>query len=865
MKLKKTLSIISALSIISSMMTFPISAESENSSLLIDVSNMVIHDENLVYLGADYLKDCKTLFDEQEKVPSSVDNTNVDVDVWNSTSKTNWQPNMQSEYGEASFYIDLGANYVITGMCFLDTNGAPTWTISNGEPFNWNTIGSLTMDYYQSWRSITFDDNTPTRYLHFSSSATDTGVSEIAIYGYKVSELSEEQIQKTAPKENKSNKTNLTSGGKIGFNAFIDDPITSIIAGGNVREYHNFSWLLDDNGKVKFTQGTWGDMDSYYQAMKDNNISIIPCFQGTSNYIKSSKNVSSEIPVPDGADTTNPESYTIHAQTMYQVVSRYGSNSDIDVTTLNIADGQEVKTGLGLLSALENSNEPNKNWSGKSCYFSPYEMACMCSADYDGHEGTIENAGVKTADPDFKLAMGGLVSYSTMIDYLDEMKLWFDYNRKDGKFAVDIINVHMSPNACNPESSDFVQKIQELQSWIDNNAPNTELWISEYEINMSDCVVDNLDNHDNEDYQLKYAQRVARTYLLAVGQGVDRISKFQLRDEAEGVYYNSGLVTQKGEWNKKLAWYYTAGMSSVLENADFIQDISTDNVCIYQFLDRNTNETIYCLWSPTDNNTTIDNFELPIENGSSAYLTELGTYAEGVTSKIDVQDSSIKVNVSESPIFVTISNEEKSIVNGKHNQIKPKSICLTVNETTEVCNLEDNTPPMDSTLNQFYRMFDEPQTMPLTIYGNVPIDTPQSNVNQSNITGYVKLDKSYIFTGFGVYDTFGTGNISIYDAYTDTLLWENGLNAYMSKTIEPITETIPTDCIKIVKSNGDINELSLYGYAVEKQSQDLSLDYNKDDSINYLDLLYLKKEILIYQNNDYNIIDVLNLKNTLLV
>ena len=59
----------------------------------------------------------------------------------------------------------------------------------------------------------------------------------------------------------------------------------------------------------------------------------------------------------------------------------------------------------------------------------------MCSADYDGHEGTIPDAGVKNADKNFRLAMGGLVGNSTMLDYLTEMKLWFDYNRSDGKFT----------------------------------------------------------------------------------------------------------------------------------------------------------------------------------------------------------------------------------------------------------------------------------------------------------------------------------------------------------------------------------------------------------------------------------------------
>lgn len=258
------------------------------------------------------------------------------------------------------------------------------------------------------------------------------------------------------------------------------------MAAGNVREYHNFSWLLDENGQVKFTQGTWGDMDSYYASMKAQNISIIPCFQGGSSVVSGSDDPP-EIPAAAGADTTDPASYAVHAQAMYQVAARYGSNTEIDPATLNVADGSEEKIGLGLLNAAENSNEPNKTWSGKADYFTPYELAAMCSADYDGHEGTISNAGVKTADPDFKLAVGGLLTTDFVLDYLSEMKLWFDYNRSDGKFAVDIINVHISPDTTDPENSGMVKKIREIQAWIEENAPGTELWISEFEVPMSDC------------------------------------------------------------------------------------------------------------------------------------------------------------------------------------------------------------------------------------------------------------------------------------------------------------------------------------------------------------------------------------------
>ena len=512
----------------------PASAENSNTPELLDVSGFVIRDENLVYIGADYLKDASYLFDNQDKVPQSADNMAVDKEKWEETSRINWNPNWQSEFGNDSFYIDFGANYVITDIAFLDTNGTPTWTVSTGEPFDRKEVAQITMDWYNSWRNISIENPEPSRYIYFSCPSGDSGVSEIALYGYRHSELTGEQSARTAPKPS-SQKTDLTAGQKAGFNAFIDDPITSIMAGGNVREYHNLSWLVDSDGKVRFTQGTWGDMDSYYQQLKDLGISAIPCFQGGSTAISGESKTAPEIPVPKGADTLDPKSYTIHAQAMYQVALRYGNNKNADASTANITDAQEVKVGMGLLSALENSNEPNKTWSGKASYFTPYELACMCSADYDGHEGTIKNAGVKNADPDFKLAMGGLLGTESIIQYLDEMKLWFDYNRTDGKFAVDIINVHIGADDYCIEDSNLRSKIAELKNWIHTNAPDTELWISEFEVPMKDCETEGTDNHDNPYYQLKYAQRVIRTYLNSIAEGADRITKFQLRDEGEGV------------------------------------------------------------------------------------------------------------------------------------------------------------------------------------------------------------------------------------------------------------------------------------------------------------------------------------------
>ena len=808
---------------------------------LLDVSLFTVRDENLVYIGADYLNPASVLFDDQDKVPASPEKTSVDKELWEATERSkNWKPNWQSEFGDDCFYMDLGANYVITGICFLDTNGVQDWTVEDGEPFAWEPLTAFTTDAYQTWRGITLETPRATRWLHFSAPAGDSGVSELAIYGYKLSELSDEQIEKTAAHPAGTAQHRLTAGQQIGFNAFIDDPMTAIMAGGNVREYHNLSWMLDDAGKVKFTQGSWGDMDSYYAAMKAQDISIIPCFQGGSSYITDTEKPP-EIAVPEGADTTDPASYAIHAQVMYQVAARYGSNPDVDPKTLNVSEGSEPKIALWLLDAAENSNEPNKTWSGKANYFTPYELAAMCSADFDGHEGTIPNAGVKQADPDFRLAMGGMLNTASLLDYLSEMKLWFDYHRTDGKFAVDIINVHMGPDTYNPEDSGFADRVAAIRKWMDENAPGTELWISEFEIPMGDCETEGVDNHDNEEYQTKYAQRLARTYLAAMNAGVDRMTKFQLRDEGEGVYYNSGIVTQKGAWSKKQAWYYVSCMTHVLKNAYFAADMSdTEGVKKYFFIDQKNGNSIFCIWSPTGEGREIKSYQVQMPGNGYAYLTVPGEYAEGTVSELPHGMRSISIPVSETPAFVTFCPEQQTIINGRGQYLKPQLLSLTADGSGETCDL--SAAPADSKLNQFYRMFDEPDSMPAFIYGDTAgLKTPETNANASGLTCYVTLPEPCVLTGFGIFDTYGTGSFEVYDANTDTLLWSSNLGSYMSRSISLTDDSAPTDRLKIVKGGGDLNEFALYGYPspVQKPTGALRGDIDMSGTVDIADAILL--------------------------
>ena len=126
MKYRRLAAIAAALFIASGCFAaFPASAA--EMSELIDVSSFVIHDENFVHLSkGTYLRDVSYLFDEQDKAPTSPENMNVGSEVLKATSKANWTPNQQTEYGAASFYMDMGANYVITAIAFLDTNNCST-------------------------------------------------------------------------------------------------------------------------------------------------------------------------------------------------------------------------------------------------------------------------------------------------------------------------------------------------------------------------------------------------------------------------------------------------------------------------------------------------------------------------------------------------------------------------------------------------------------------------------------------------------------------------------------------------------------------------------------------------------------------
>lgn len=802
----------------------------EPQSTLLDVKKMTISDESIAFLRYDYTRDAKILFDSQELLPKTP------VITENKIEGKTWYPHAKSEYGGANMHIDLGAYYMISDIGYMDANGTPIVEVWQGDPSSWEFLGSLATNYYMKYRIAHFQTPKPTRYLRITCNSTDSGINELGIYGYKVSELTDEDLQKTGSEKEVFQSSNLTSGQKIGANAFCDDPYPALSALGNIREYYNWSWMTHQDGTHSFTNVV--DKDSYYQTLKGMGIDVIPCLQMTSEAFQDKgeewKTIKNTIPVNKNEDTTSPSSYALHSNAMYNFAARYGNNPNIDLSSLNVNKQETVKVGLNTLSAVESWNEQDKTWETKDSYFTPYEYAAMLSGDYDGHEGTIINGGVKTADPDFKLAMGGLASSGeNAVSYLTLMKEWFDFHRKDGKFAADIINYHdYITDEEAPENSKFRDNIRTIVDWRNENTPGLDIWCSEFDVLTKDLVQEGVDNHDNQAYAKGRADRLLRAFLVGEREGLDRLSMFMLRDEWSGVYANSGLTTGKGDWDKKESWYYVSMASDTLKNADLVDFYEADDIYIYKYKDRNTSEVIYALWSPTTDNSEIKDYPLMVGDCQKASLVrpQYG-FKEGKKSSTTIENGVVTVDVLETVTFVKVSGEDVEAEFYPQEKIAIQELRLgdlngsreTITfDNTEVVKISaGETPSQDNyMLNQFYHLFDESNTAPITpwlkfknkpesIFKKVAVSSDQIYPYDAVVT----FDDYYDITYVGIYDTYSTGKMDIYDYDSGKLIYTTNLDAFNCWQVMPVTnEKVSTNKIRIVKYNtAELTEMVFYG------------------------------------------------------
>lgn len=796
----------------------------QETSKLIPITQEQIKDECVIQSSDTFIRKANILINEQNKVPQTPTEKLTEEQLKEIHNET-WYPATKPELDQVSCYIDLKDTYQITHIAFKDTYGNPTVEFLQGSPFHWQSIFSQQMNTYLTWQCIPVE-KVETRYLQIVSNSKDAGISEIAIYGYKTKDReNEETIEQ-------KHETNMTIDKAIGANGFIDDRMSEIKAVGHIREYHNYRWVISQKGQNKFnpSDGWPWNFDEYYKTLHENKIDIIPCIQGTSKYlldpdkVKNNDFTLNEKPLRYDLDPSKPESYADHASTMFQYAARYG-NTKVAENKLQLANDQEKKTGLGYIEYYENNNEPDKNWEGLSSYASPYELAAMCSADYDGHEKTMgDTYGIKNADPNSKLVLGGLAGGNT--EYLDLMKLWFENNRRDKKIAFDVINFHAYSGTNAPEQSEMKTKCEEIVQWRNENAPDKEVWITEFgwDTNTGSAIAAP-DPETQGDW-------IVRGYLTALGTGIDRASMYMLRDASyaqnPGKYATSGLTTEKGAWTKKPSWYYVSTLKNVLTDYELIETQESETVYQYTFKKKDSNEICYALWCPTADGSKINQYSLNIgENKTKATLTKLQDgYYDGVKSRLKIQDSQVFVEVSESPIFVTVEGIEGNYLTPTNTKIPITVNQITTNNTENL--MGQNHLKEENILKNFQNMFDEQENLPVGPEARyeTTVQTKWENLWPYTIfpaEGEINLGKKYKITAIGFYDSTGVGDIKFYQGNPEK--WDekpslvHTLNTYNSWRVVPVN--METQYIKMEKmDNAECYEIALYGYSLEENEQD---------------------------------------------
>lgn len=456
----------------------------------------------------------------------------------------------------------------------------------------------------------------------------------------------------------------------IGVNGFHEDDVELTKAAGVLRAYCNWDWFQGDNpGDQLIFQNSRGGwyFDDAFRKIKNAGIKTAMCFQGAIKNLHGTTNFKYDdkpIDAP-GMSTTNPESYTQIANTLYQIAARYGKTK-VAPEKLNVPAGQKV-SGLDLLEYIEVWNEPDKDWEGPNAYFSPQEYAAMLSKCYDK---------IKEADPNMKVVMGGLATLS--VQYVKEMKAWFEANRADKKFAADVVNMHIYAfnnkiiwgqtwplfgPAETPEDARLKEKSAEIVKYCLQNVPHAEVWISEFgwdTYTESALCPKRIANLSVNEVQARW---IVRGYLGFAAAGVDRAQLFVLYDPGQNTdgtsFATSGLIDRSLNFSKKTSWYYVRSMKEILKDMNFFGEQASNNpdIVIYKFID-SSKKGVYAVWCKTSANKTIENYKLPVsKHATHAEKTELLDKNEtGEKSSLEITGNSVTITVSEKPVFITVNN-----------------------------------------------------------------------------------------------------------------------------------------------------------------------------------------------------------------
>ncbi len=403
---------------------------------------------------------------------------------------------------------------------------------------------------------------------------------EVLIYGYQTSETEGDELGSATHKL-------PTVGDMMGACGLLGDGAMNTIEEyacvSVIREYHNLGWSYNASSfplKSTLLKSTnVGNFDKKYREYSPYNL-FIPCLQWQDGdnpartYNRLTGKLNSE--VASFTEKYLPSTYIGYADVMYQYAARYGSSKMAylyDNVRTHSDGGSEI--GLNYIKWLEFGNEPNgEDQRGTT----PYQLAALTSAAYDGHMRTVLAdvynpddftyfLGAKNADPDIKVAMAGLAGIGQ--NYISSMCYWMRANRddirgtwtsKNDAIAMDAFNVHtyfgeiyylngqdVCVGVC-PEEFGLVDALSRLIEFRDKYYPDVEVWLTEFGWDTNESYETMTSSHRYGEYSARQVQAMwlTRAYLLLSSCGVDKATMYMMNDlgndrDTYGKYGTCGL------------------------------------------------------------------------------------------------------------------------------------------------------------------------------------------------------------------------------------------------------------------------------------------------------------------------------------
>jgi len=440
-----------------------------------------------------------------------------------------------------------------------------------------------------------------------------------------------------------------------------------------VRHYLDWNLMESKQGNYTFNPcaaGSW-NLDAIYAGAKAAGITILADIKCCPDWLvktyPTGQQDAENVPAPYGLDRSAPASYILQGKMAFQFAARYGSNAAVDKSQVSVyavprwtADPiNVVKIGLGLVKYIECDNERDKWWKGAKAEQTAEEYAANMSAFYDGDMGKLgKNVGVKNADPNMVVVMGGLASAN--FAFVQGMINWCKTHRgyrADGSvnLCFDVINYHYYNEANNiglaPELSNAASNADQMVA-IANSIPNKpEVWITEsgYDINAQSNF--RAPAIGSKSALLVQGDWIVRSSLLYLKHGIKRLFYYQLFDAFPNnpTQFSTSGLTEQSNLTRRPAANYLLQLNALMGGYTYQKTIySNPMVDIYS----NGTKYIYALYQPTASNKSATyNYKIAINAATIYKLNPTGSTITNAPATI--KNGSISVTIGETPIFIT--------------------------------------------------------------------------------------------------------------------------------------------------------------------------------------------------------------------